>query len=96
MGRSYTPTYRIEYRTNTLDAGHIAADKLTEVGRVCTMAWRKGVKPNREALKAWVAAHNASCQPGGCNAHLSAGGMVEAISWARIVRQADDHVVAAW
>jgi hypothetical protein len=81
MGRTTTPTYRIE---------------ITEAnGRVGINAWRREYgKPTTAAIAAYVDAFAQSCLPGGINSHI-AHLALPAIT-ARIVRQATGEVVATW
>lgn len=90
MGRVTTPEYRVEYRSNLLAMGIVAADGRSVVdGRpVHIQAWRG--RANRKNLEAWRQAMNKSFLPGGSNEHISrAFNAVEHITMARIVRQRD-------
>lgn len=80
MGRSYTPKYRIEIR--------LASPKWAAPPE----AWRTQYgRANAENLARFIQVHNASIAPGGANAHL---GAEHRITGARLVRQADDRVLA--
>lgn len=83
MGRSITPKYRVEL------AGNI---------RVTPMAWQRSYgRPTAANLAKMVQGYNDSYRPGGVNAHISEGMDVPARhDAARIVRQADDVVMAEW
>ena len=86
MGRSTTPTYRVEY--------------VTPGFYIAPMAWRvKGYgvipgcgKPTDENLRKDVLFFEKSCKPGGPNEHL--GPMV--VTSAKIVHQATDNIVATY
>jgi hypothetical protein len=82
MGRTVTPTYRVEL---TLASG---------CWRATPEAWRRHYgRPTVANLARFVAAHNASMAPGGANAHLSAE---HAIIGATIVRQSTGQRVAEY
>ena len=55
MGRTTTPTFRVEHRTN--------------VGHITAAAWdtKRDGRPTNAAAAAYRAQLNASLQPGGCN-----------------------------
>lgn len=78
MGRSITPTYRIEYRS--LQDGNLKQ----------TLCWPKGKRANAETLAEVVAKYNESFQPGGCNAHC--GPLT--ITSAQVIHQETGRVVA--
>ena len=86
MGRSTTPTYRVEY--------------VTPGFYMTPMAWRVkaiGVipgygKPNDENLRKDVLFFEKSCEPGGPNAHL--GRMT--VSSAKVTHQFSGEVVATY
>jgi hypothetical protein len=79
MGRTITLTYRVEYKTTHW--------------QTTAQGWhRQDGKPTKENLIAWIAAMEASCQPGGCNQHI--GPMTITEAW--IVRQSTGKCVALW
>ena len=89
MGRSYMPTYRVEYHDNPFMPPVLGAG--TSMGWDCK-SWGRPTKKN---LKAWRNKMYESMKVGGCNEHVSkACGFVPLISKARIVRQACNTVVA--
>lgn len=99
MGKIITPTYRVEYRDNLLAMGKTSGDCRSRIdGRpVLSMAWngKEDGWANETNLEAWRKGYNASFQPAGSNAHLAAAfGIVPHISFARLVRQSNDTVVA--
>jgi hypothetical protein len=55
MGRSYTPTFRVEYNGGA---------------QMCWDSKRDG-RPTEANLDAWRDGYNASFQPGGVNGHLA-------------------------
>ena len=84
MGRTVTPTHRIELRTNDLkvmesypwDSKHYGA-------------------ANRGNLEEWRTVMNASFQPGGVNEHITeARGIVPHIISAKLIHQRTNEVVA--
>lgn len=89
MGRSTTPTYRIE---------------VTGGFRMTNMAWQMGRgfgvsygKPTDANLAKLIQDMNESMAPGGVNGHLSAGRATPArITKAQVVRQSTDKVVATY
>jgi hypothetical protein len=95
MGRIITPTHRVEYRSNLLAMGIVRADGCSRVdGKPVHMqAWRG--RATQARLADWRIQMNKSFQAGGANEHVSkAFNAVDHISFARIVRQADDAVMA--
>lgn len=85
MGRTYTPTYRIETRNRSDERWKNYA------------AWdsRLHGAANDAALERWRRATNVSFTVGGCNWHASeAAGVVLYIAQARIVNQRTGSVVA--
>lgn len=81
MGRTTTPTYRIE----TTEAN----------GRTSKFAWRREYgKPTTENIAAYVDGFVKSCLPGGVNSHIAH--LVAPTVAARIVRQSTDEVIATW
>lgn len=99
MGKTVTPTYRVEYRDNLLVMGKTSADCRSRIDGhpVLTMAWNGKMdgRANKVNLERWRCGINASFYPPGMNAHLAkAYGIVPHISFARLVRQRDGAVVA--
>lgn len=93
MGRVTTPTYRVEYRTNALALGKVAADTSIEGKGYHVQAWRGRATP--KAAEEWRKAMNASFQKGGANYHLTeALGFIEHVSHVRVVHQATGRLVA--
>ena len=94
MGRSTTPTFRVEFT------------KTYKLSGFNHMAWYSTDGPNRtgygkptEANLAKLIKHmNQSYQPGGANAHLQRAGQdrPSSITEARIVRQSTGKVVATY
>jgi len=83
MGRSVTPTYRVEVVTN--------------VGRITPMAWdcKRDGRPNQKNIDQWRVDINKSFQPDGVNWHVSeSSGIVQHISKATVIRQSTHEVVA--
>lgn len=84
MGRSYTPTYRVETKENPRTA-HIS-----------TTCWnvKSYGRPTQANVDKWRDAMNASFQPGGVNDHCNLpGGEVRHVRMARVVRQSSGEVV---
>lgn len=82
MGRSYTPTYRVEYQTDT--------------ARWQTMCWDTAShgRPNTASLEKWRRSYNESFAPGGDNEHVSKDlGVVIHISRAKLVHQRTGRVM---
>jgi hypothetical protein len=105
MGRSILPAFRIEYRTNHLALGLERGDLFSPIDgkKVKTMIWdvksRTNVvgkgKPNRENLRAWRDSFNKSFLAGGVNEHITkAIGSIPNVTYARIVRQSNNEVMA--
>ena len=87
MGRSYTPKYRVEYRDNTMN--RFAASKWLTYD-----AKRLG-KPSDASAEKLRQSLNKSFAPGGVNWNVSvAAGVVVHVQSVKIVRQADNEVVA--
>ena len=85
MGKIITPTYRVEYRSNS-------CDRRNPDGRR-SMCWSG--RATQARLEQWRRDYNQSFNLGGVNFHISeAQGFVEHISSARIVRQSTGEVVA--
>lgn len=83
MGRSVTPTHRVEVVTN--------------VGTQTPFSWNRkdSGAPNVKNLAKWREALNASFAPKGVNAHLSdALGVVLHVSKATLIHQRSDDIVA--
>ena len=86
MGRSCTPTFRVEYRDNTLR--HFQAPHWL------TYDYKRHGKPDDAKAEAIRVSLNASFGPGGVNWHVStARGVVIHITRLDIVRQADGEIV---
>ena len=84
MGKSITPTYRLELEGNL---------------RATPMAWnvKEAGRPTAENLERAVQVLNASYAPAGCNRHVADALEIEPVhTSARIVRQATGQVVAEW
>jgi hypothetical protein len=80
MGKSITPTYRVEYRDN--------ASRSTS-----SMCWRG--KASKERLEQWRKDYNKSFNPGGVNYHVSQSlGIVVHISHAWLIHQRTNECVA--
>ena len=80
MGRSITPTFRLE---------------MTVPGKYITPSgWdtKHAGRPNNETLRKHIDHFETSCKPGGVNAHLG----IMVVSSARVVRQSNDEVVAEY
>lgn len=96
MGRTITPTYRVEYSDNALVFGKLKPDshvlrkgRMTPIQSIC---WSG--KPSQPKLEDWRTRTNASYRTGGCNAHVAeAIGMEPHIFWARLVHQKTNRVV---
>lgn len=84
MGKSYTPKYRLEFQDSTRKAFSWECQ-----------AW-KG-KTTQKALEAWIFGYADSLKIGGVNEHISkALGLIPYPTKARIIRQADDQIMAEW
>jgi hypothetical protein len=84
MGKSYTPTYRIEAVLND-----------SCLGVLYTWDSKRHGRPTVANLEQWRQATNRSFQPGGVNWHVSqSAGTVPHISAAKLVRQSNRAVVA--
>ena len=84
MGRSTTPTYRIEARTNDIS-----------VINDCVWNSKYHGRANQENLEKWRTILNASFQPGGVNEHIAeARKAVPHIIAAKLIRQSTGEVVA--
>jgi hypothetical protein len=90
MGRSITPTFRVEYHDNPFTA--------VELHVRDSFAWKASYgRPTAANLEKWRTAMNKSYAAGGVNEHISNMlGYVVNISAARIVRQATGEVVATY
>lgn len=88
MGRSYTPTYRVEYNDNPFRVAWNGIE-----------AWdcKRYGRPTAKNLTEWRNRRNASMQKGGVNDHIPAAlGYIPHISHAKIVRQSTGEVVAEY
>jgi hypothetical protein len=86
MGKSITPTYRIEIQ----DQCH------RHERNAIKMAWNAGQATDAN-LKTYVLAYARSHERGGTNAHISAMlGYIPYPHAARVVRQRTGEVVATW
>lgn len=85
MGRTITPTFRVEYLAVRLRDGRRFRQ---------SQAWptKHAGRPSDDTLAGFVEVHEASTAPGGVNAHLGH----ELISEARVIRQSSGAVVAAY
>ena len=84
MGKSYTPTYRVETKDNTSFYWNRAAWNVKEHGRA--------TNNNAEAYRVKL---NESYQIGNVNEHISkAEGKLVHVSAVRIIRQSTEEVVA--
>lgn len=82
MGRSYTPTYRVEYRDQK--GWHIEAWIAKDRGR-----------PTKDNIKRWRDAMHESFKPGGVNEQVTElYGFLPHISKARIIHQREAAIVA--
>jgi hypothetical protein len=79
MGRSVTPKFRVEYKTND--------------GREAVMCWNDPLHADAETLEHWRVTMNKSFQPGGVNGHLSTKAVLH-ITSARLVHQKTGKTVA--
>ena len=84
MGRSVTPTYRVEIES-TPDCHMTAAIWRKEYGR-----------PTEANIKVYVEKFNESLKPGGCNEHIGKAHPESRMLGATIVRQADGKVMASY
>jgi hypothetical protein len=102
MGRSITPTYRVEYQDNNQPSAiKIVSGSQTIASLPGSLHWKSMIwdkrdgRPTEENLEKWRRDYNRSFNPGGSNWHVSeAVGHVIHISKARIVRQKSGQVVA--
>lgn len=89
MGKSYTPTYRAEYKTQTGDWRLISWNVRGGTNRTA-----HGV-PNERNAELLRKALNKSFAPGGVNYHVSkAAGYIVSINRLRVIHQASNQVVA--
>lgn len=87
MGKSYTPTFRVEYRDNTN----------AQILSFNPMAWdcKMDGRPTVANLEKWRQGYNKSFNPGGVNFHVSKEiGVIIHISNAKLIRQSTGEVVA--
>lgn len=90
MGRTNTPTYRVEMEERRTGSSNPA---------ITRMAWdcRSKGRPTDPNLERYVLAHVDSLKAGGVNVHLSESlGFMPIPHSARIVRQSTGRVVASW
>lgn len=85
MGRSFTPTYRIEYTAKNF-------------GGSSAVGWQKHYgRASAKNLARYCELTNESFLAGGCNAHVSEMlGCNAKITGARLVHQFSGDVVATW
>ena len=91
MGRSFTPTFRIETGPATCPG------KATVV--TSTHGWdaKSYGRPTKANLDKYALATIKSMHLGGCNEHISKGyGFIPVPAWIKVVRQATGEVVAEW
>lgn len=82
MGKTYTPTYRVEY--------------YDQLGKH-TALWTLPGKPTPDKLAAWITSYHASLKIGGCNEHLSKSyGFVPFAHKAFIIRQSTRKEICTW
>jgi hypothetical protein len=83
MGKSNTPTFRVEYTSMTLVTGRKHAN---------VVSWdvQQDGPANEQSLRGFVRSMEQSTREGGVNAHLGA----ELIVAARLVRQSSGQTVA--
>jgi hypothetical protein len=91
MGKSITPTYRIEFTEN-------GSQRPLLVTLNNTMRWPKEAGKVSDAnLEKYMKVYGKSLEIGGCNEHISkALGHIPYPSAAWVVRQRDNKVVASW
>lgn len=85
MGRTTTPTFRVEINDVVLATGN---------RNVAQMAWdtTRAGRPNDATLAEYVSRYEASTAPGGANDHLG----VTVVTTARVIRQSTNEIVAAY
>lgn len=86
MGRTYTPTFRVNVTTDNPTV------------RVDAFGWtvKHQGRPTDDALAVWVAKYNESFAAGGCNEQISKTFGQTSIVAAEIVRQSTDEIVASY
>jgi hypothetical protein len=92
MGKSTTPTFRIEYSERGQERPNLVTTQNT-------MSWssRQHGKPTAENLRIYVMKYAKSLEAGGCNEHISqALGRIPYPSAMWIIRQSNNSVVASW
>jgi hypothetical protein len=96
MGRSLTPTFRIEFAAKGFRADALTMPIRADSKAVSLMSWNKHYgRPTVANLDKWVQTMNDSFKAGGINATLKdKNGNSPNVYWARIVRQATNAVVA--
>ena len=84
MGRTTTPTYRLE----------ISIPK----ARMTPMAWKSKEygKPNAANLEKYIMAFAKSLKPGGANSHITKAYGFQPPVAARVVHQSTGNVIATW
>ena len=82
MGRTITPTYRVEVENHPGIWRNYCAWDSKSYGRACHLN-----------LERWRATLNASFNPTGVNAHIGSKGRIYSV---RLVRQSTGQVVAAY
>ena len=88
MGRSTTPTYRLEILGHTGDFGMTNGAWNVRGRNGCPGAG----KPSTESLDRYVTSFEESLRPGECNAHLG----IFSLTSCQIVHQSTGKVVATW
>lgn len=91
MGRSITPTFRVEFHDNPFAPVNLGLHRC--------MTWNTKIwgRPTAANLEKWRNKMNEGFAPGGCNAHISEErGYTVRVSHARIVRQSNRDVVAEY
>ena len=85
MGRSVTPTYRIEYTAKNYSGTSM-------------VGWQKhNGRATSKNLARYCDAMNGSFESGGCNEHISKSlGYTAKITGARLVHQFSGDVIATW
>ena len=84
MGRSYMPTYRLEFWEHPQGAKH-------------QQAWSKGCKATDYTLEEWIHSYAHSLESGGVNSHISTAlGYIPYPCKASVVRQSTGEIVASW
>lgn len=93
MGRSYTPKYKVEVKTN-LTGNHKVVSVWETKSRTNVQGYGR---PNEKNLGKWVERHDESFQPNGCNFHVTKQiGVIPYVQEARIVNQQTGEVIAIY